>query len=680
MADINRMQELIDELNAASEAYYGGEKELMTNYEWDAKFDELTALEEETGIVLDGSPTHNVSKEANGAADTVIHETPALSLPKSKLESKLISWADGRPIDLSWKLDGMTLVVTWDNGRLTRIVTRGNGISGFDITRLEAAIENIPLKIPYDGHLVVRGEAVISYDDFARFNDECGNIYENPRNLVAGSLNPYTKSVYDIDDRGIIWLPFTLVSIDWDKVDFNAKQVVHDISRWSERMRLLQYYGFKTVESEFISAPNEELSGAIARWSERVPSYPYAVDGLVIVYEDTVYASTGTNTGHHNTKGGFAFKWEDEKAETTLLDIEWSPSVNSINPVAIFESVRLEGTSVSRASLCNLNEMKRLGIGGPGTKVTVIKANKIIPKIVSASVPEGVSESWNRPCECPVCKAPTEVATSENGVQTLVCSNPDCVAKKLRKFERFVSKYGMNIFGLSKSTLSKLAAVGLINSYADILTLPDREDVVRATIEGQFGIGKKTITNMMASINKAKSVKAEQFLYSLCIPMCGRDMAKQLAASFTMEDLVEIAVNDAKNGTDFILAGTQNIGDVKAKSFIEWFADDDNVKMIRNLMSICTIKDSVRIGDANTQGRCNGLVFVVTGSLQTFRSRDDKQRYIEEEGGKLASGVSKNVHYLVNNDLTSSSKKNETAKKLGIPIISEREFRDKFMD
>ena len=445
-------------------------------------------------------------------------------------------------------------------------------------------------------------------------------------------------------------------------------------------MKLLQYYGFKTVESELISVPDEDLSGAIARWSEKVPSYPYAVDGLVIVYEDTEYASTGTNTGHHNTKGGFAFKWEDEKAETTLLDIEWSPSVNSINPVAIFESVRLEGTSVSRASLCNLNEMKRLGIGGPGTKVTVIKANKIIPKIVSASVPEGVSESWNRPCECPVCKAPTEVAISENGVQTLVCSNPNCVAKKLRKFERFVSKYGMNIFGLSKSTLSKLAAVGLINSYADILTLPDREDVVRETIEGQFGIGKKTITNMMTSINKAKSVKAEQFLYSLCIPMCGRDMAKQLAAAFTMEDLVETAVNDAKNGTDFILARTSNIGDVKAKSFIEWFADDDNVKMIKNLMTICDIKSSVKSSGAVTEGRCNGLVFVVTGSLQTFRSRDDLQRYIEDEGGKLASGVSKNVHYLVNNDLTSNSKKNETAKKLGVPIISERDFRAKFMD
>lgn len=588
MSDINRMQELIDELNAASEAYYSGEKELMTNYEWDAKFDELTDLEDETGIVLHGSPTHNVSKEANLQADIVMHETPALSLQKSKLESKLISWAEGRPIDLSWKLDGMTLIVTWDNGRLTRIATRGNGISGFDITRFASAISNIPLDIPYNGHLVVRGEAVISYDNFAKFNDECGNIYENPRNFVAGSLSPYTKSVCD---RGIIWLPFTLVHIDWDAVDSDVKMLVHNIDNWSERMKLLHHYGFKTVESELISVPDKDLSDAIARWSARVQSYDYPVDGLVIVYEDIVYSSTGINTGHHNTKGGFAFKWEDEKVETTLLDIEWSPSANSINPVAIFEPVYLEGTFVSRASLYNLNEIKRLGIGGPGTIVTVIKSNKINPKIVSALVPEGISKSWNCPCECPVCKAPTKILVSDKGVKTLICSNPDCAAKKLSKFERFVSKSGMNIFGLSKSTLSKLITLGLINSYMDILTLPDREDLVRETIEGKFGIGEKTITNIMVSINKAKIVNADQFLYSLSIPMCGRDMAKQLTNLFIMKDLVEAAVNDAKNGTNFILAAAQNIGDVKAKLFIEWFADDNNVKMINDLMSICTIKD-----------------------------------------------------------------------------------------
>jgi len=665
-----KMRTLVDELNEASKAYYGGEKELMSDHEWNDKFDELANLEKETGFVFPDSPTQNVSKEEDVEGGVVVkHEEPALSLPKSKSVSDVIDWTEGLPVDLSWKLDGMTLVITWDNGKLTRVVTRHDGITGYDITYLADAISNVPKVIPYSGHLVVRGEAVMSYDDFYEVNERYGRKYENPRNLVAGSLNPRTKSVNDIIDRCITWVPFTLVRINSN--DSNVQ------SSWRARMEYLRSLGFETVDSVFVLHPTLHLSGEIEKWSNKVDNYKYPVDGLVVVYDDVVYASEGEDTIHHNTRGGFAFKWEDEEKETELVMIDWSPSVNSINPVAIFEPVRLEGTTVSRASLCNLSEMKRLGIGGPGTKVGVVKANKIIPKVVRAEVPEGVSVSFDMPTVCPVCKSSTAVAVSENGIETLVCTNVNCVGKNLRKFERFVCKYGFNIMGLSTSTLEKFAQAGFVSNYVGIMRIPNNELDIRRNLVGHYGIGDKTISNLIASINKAKHVKADAFLYALCIPTCGRDTAKKLASTYPIAELVDIAISDVRNGTSRILE-TCGIGEVKSKAFVSWFEDYDNIDLIKTLMDICDIEEIANQQETGT-GRCGGVTFVVTGSLRTFGNRDELQAYIESEGGRMASSVSKNVNYLINNDLDSGSKKNEKAKALGVQIISELGFREMFM-
>ena len=582
-----RMQVLIQELNEASTAYYGGGKELMSDHEWDAKFDELTKLENETNTVLKNSPTHKVSDEGvQGDVLVVKHEFPALSLQKSKSVDALIKWADGRPVNLSWKLDGMTLVVTYDGGKLVRIVTRHDGITGYDITKFADAIRNIPKTINYSGHLVVRGEALISYDDFEKVNEMYDGVYENPRNLVAGSLNPSTKSASDIEDRCITWVPFTLVYIDSNDEKVNKN--------WSSRMAYLRALGFETVDSEIIMRPNVYLKDVVEKWSNNVSKCKYAVDGLVLVYEDVEYASQGTDTGHHNTRGGFAFKWQDTEAESVLTYIDWSPSVNSINPVAVFESVRLEGTTVSRASLCNLSELERLGIGGPGTKVTVIKANKIIPKVVRAEVPEGVSKNWDIPEVCPVCGSKTEVFVSDKGVKTLVCTNKDCAAKNLRKLERFVCKYGFNIIGLSVSTLKKMIELKLISNFEDVLSIPEREIEIRNALENQPGFGSKMVTNMMVSVHKARYVDADKFLYSLCIPMCGRDMAKKLASKYTICELIDKAISDAKNGTSVICEECDGIGEVKAKAFVDWFADDTNVEMVNRLVSLCTITNAVK--------------------------------------------------------------------------------------
>ena len=660
---ILRMQQLIRELNEASDAYYNGQAERMTDYEWDARFDELKRLEAETGTALPNSPTQKVSEDTiSGQKEE--HEFAALSLAKTKKTEELVKWAEERPIWISWKLDGLTLVVTYDEGRLSKVVTRGNGHIGTNITHLTSAINGIPQEIQAKGHTVIRGEAVISYDDFERFLMESGEDYANPRNLASGSLS--VKDPQDIKDRHIQWIPFTLVYTE------------EDITSWGCRMDWLDRQGFHTVERRLIEHPDDSsVEEGIAAFTQEVTSKqnPYPVDGLVICYDDTEYAQTGSVTGHHATRAGLAFKWQDEVAQTTLKEIEWSCAASTISPVAIFQPVELEGTTVKRASLCNISECERLGIGGPGTELSVIKANKIIPKVIAVNTRMG---TFTVPDTCPVCHAATQITISEiSGTKTLHCTNHDCPAKQLRKFARFVSKEGMNIDGISEQTLSKFINLGWVSEYADIYDL--RQHIFE--LSRMEGFGEKSASNIMRSIDKSRDVEAHRLLYALNIPLCGLDVCKRLLSAYSLDELI---LEATKRGDDLfavqaepeeVFAHVNGIGPEKSAQFVRWFRDERNLSRYRRLLTQLkvTTPDMSMSGD-----KCAGLTFVITGDVHHYKNRNELKAYIESQGGKVASAVSGSTSYLINNDVTSTSGKNKKAKELNIPIISEDEFIEKF--
>lgn len=660
-----RMQQLISELNAASDAYYNGQGELMTDYEWDARFDELRRLEEETGERLAESPTQRVSEDSTSGQKEE-HEFAALSLAKTKQASELVKWAEERPIWISWKLDGLTLVVTYDGGRLQKVVTRGNGHIGTNITHLAPAISGIPQQIAAKGHTVIRGEAVISYDDFERFLIESGGDYANPRNLASGSLT--LKDIDEVKARHIQWVPFTLVYAEGDNEPSSS------LNSWGERMAWLDGQGFRSVERQLVAVPTmEAVERCIAAFTEKVTTRqnPFPVDGLVVCYDDTAYAMTGSVTGHHATRAGLAFKWQDESAETTLKEVEWSCAASTISPVAIFEPVELEGTTVKRASLCNISECERLGIGGPGTHISVIKANKIIPKVIAVSQQVG---TFLIPDSCPVCHAPTEVEVSEaRGTKTLHCTNARCAAKQLRKFARFVSKEGMNIDGVSEQTLSKFINMGWVTEYADLYLLRSHIRELAA----MEGFGEKSASNIMRSIDKSREVEAHRLLYALNIPLCGIDVCRRLLSAYSLDDLVNEAV---KQGDDLfavqqepqeVFAHVAGIGPEKSAQFVLWFRDADNLARYRRLLTHLDVK-AVQL--APTGDRCQGLTFVITGDVHHYKNRNELKAYIEQQGGKVASAVSGATSYLINNDVTSTSGKNKKAQQLGIPIISEDDF------
>ena len=647
------MRSLVEQLNQASDVYYNGKGELMTDYEWDAKFDQLKKLEEETGEVLPDSPTNKVSE------DTIVgkkeeHEFAALSLAKTKLVSDLVKWAEDRPIWISWKLDGLTLVVTYDNGKLSKIVTRGNGHIGTNITHLASAISGIPKTIKEKGHLVIRGEAVISYTDFEQFIIESEGDYANPRNLASGSLS--LKDAEEVKQRHIQWIPFTLVYTE------------QEINSWGERMQMLQDLGFKPVERTRIEHPDEEsIQAEINRFTQKVTdkTNPYPVDGLVICYDDTAYAATGSVTGHHATRAGYAFKWQDEHADTELDHIEWSCAANTITPVAVFKPVELEGTTVKRASLCNVSECERLGIGGKGSKLQVIKANKIIPKVINVTEPMGIFEI---PTKCPVCHAEATVKESESGTKTLHCSNPHCAAKQIKKFARFVSKEGLNIEGISEQTIWKLVNEGLISEYADFYHLNDYAYEIAAW----DGFGKKSVTNMLESVRKSRQTDGRHLLYALNIPLCGGDVAKKLIERYPVKELIETA---RLCMFDDEFASIDGIGPEKSAKFIGWFKDDTNFSHVQKLMKELEIveQEAVEKGSA-----CDGLTFVITGDVHHYKNRNELKAYIESQGGKVTGSVSKSTNFLINNDAASQSSKNKKAHELNIPIITEDEFVEKF--
>ena len=666
-----RMQQLVSELNEASEAYYNGQAERMTDYEWDARFDELKRLEAETGTTLPDSPTQKVSEDSiTGQKEE--HEFAALSLAKTKQTSELVKWAEERPVWISWKLDGLTLVATYDNGQLTKVVTRGNGHIGTNITHLAPAISGIPQTITHKGHTVIRGEAVISYEDFDRFLMESGEDYANPRNLASGSLT--LKDVEEVRQRHIRWIPFTLVYTDIA------------INSWGERMDWLDQQGFKTVERQLVAQPSlSSVEACLAGFTEKVTSKqnPFPVDGLVVCYDDTAYAQTGSVTGHHATRAGLAFKWQDEAAATTLQEIEWSCAASTISPVAIFQPVELEGTTVRRASLCNISECERLGIGGPGTQLSVIKANKIIPKVIAVTQSVG---TFTVPDHCPVCHAPAKISVSElSGTKTLHCTNIDCPAKQLRKFARFVSKEGMNIDGISEQTLSKFINLGWVSEYADLYELRSH---IRELAQLE-GFGEKSATNIMRSIDKSRQVEAHRLLYALNIPLCGLDVCKRLLGAYPLDELVALAVStypvvsgSPADATQLDLFATQTepqdvfahidgIGPEKSAQFVQWFRNERNLARYRRLLSYL----QVTTPDVSPSGdKCAGLTFVITGDVHHYKNRNELKAYIESQGGKVASAVSGSTSFLINNDVTSTSGKNKKAQQLGIPILSEDDF------
>ncbi|MBQ3767756.1 MAG: NAD-dependent DNA ligase LigA [Prevotella sp.] len=656
---ILRMEQLVRELNEASDAYYNGRTEQMTDYEWDQRFDELKALENETGTTLPDSPTQKVSEDTT-TGQKEEHEFAALSLAKTKQVGDLVKWAEERPIWISWKLDGLTLVVTYDNGKLTKVVTRGNGHIGTNITHLARSINGIPQTISYQGHTVIRGEAVISYDDFERFLMESGEDYANPRNLASGSLT--LKDPDEVRQRHIQWIPFTLVYTE------------EEIVSWGARMAWLDAQGFTTVERELVEHPDEgSVEACLARFTAKVTSRknPFPVDGLVVCYDDTDYAQTGSVTGHHATRAGLAFKWQDESADTILKEVEWSCAASTISPVAIFQPVELEGTTVKRASLCNISECERLGIGGPGTQLSVIKANKIIPKVIKVTQSVG---TFSVPNECPVCHASTQIVVSEAScTKTLHCTNPDCAAKQLRKLARFVSKEGMNIDGISEQTLSKFINLGWIAEYADIYEL--RSHILE--LSRMDGFGEKSASNIMRSIDKSREVEAHRLLYALNIPLCGLDVCKRLLSAYPLDDLVNEAI---KLGDDLfstqtepqdVFAHIDGIGPEKSAQFVLWFRNEHNLARYRRLLT----KLTVTTPDVSASGdKCAGLTFVITGDVHHYKNRNELKAYIESQGGKVASAVSGSTSYLINNDVTSTSGKNKKAQQLGIPIISEDDF------
>ena len=611
MDEREMIRRLVDELNAASDAYYGGREEIMSNYEWDAKFDELQRLEEITGFILPDSPTRRVSdSEEQSGGQKEPHEYPALSLAKTKKLEDLQKWAGDLPVWLSWKLDGLTLVLTYDNGGLTRILTRGNGTVGTNITYMKDVIRGFPKKLDYKGHLVVRGEATISYTDFEAINDSMEDEDEkfaNPRNLASGTLALDAKNLDKVAERKLCFNAFTLVYMDEELVS------------WGERMDLLDSMGFVTVERERTDAAG--LPDAVARWTEKVESgkMDIPVDGLVITYDDTDYAATGSITGHHATRAGYAFKWQDSSAVSMLDHVEWSCAASTM----------------------------------------IIKANKIIPKCVAVISKEG---SFTVPDKCPVCGADTAVSESRSGTKTLKCLNPACPAKGLKKFARFVGREGMDIDGLSIETLRDFVNEHFIADFADIYRLSEHTD----RIETMDGYGKKSAENLMKAIEKSRSVHPAKLIVALCIPLIGADAAKRMIAACGWEGFLA----RLEDGSGF--EDVDGIGGERSRAVVEWYGDPSNRTVFEKLLRELNVEDVKP--KVSSGGSCAGKVFVITGDVSFFKNRDAFKAYVESQGGKVTGSVSQKTDYLVNNDPASASSKNRKAAELGVPLISEEEF------
>lgn len=640
----DRIKELVDTLNKAAKVYYSGTDEIMSNLEYDRLYDELKALEDETGIVLAGSPTHKVGYETLSELPKEEHERPMLSLDKTKSVEELAAFAGTHKSLLSWKLDGLTVVVTYRDGELYKAVTRGNGYVGEVITPNAKVFVNLPAKIPYKGELVIRGEAIITYSDFERINrsiEEDENKYKNPRNLCSGSVRQLNNRI--TAERNVRLIAFALIRADG--VDFgNSRQ---------KQFEWLKGQGFEVVEYKIVD--ESSVADAVEYFSKAITDNDFPSDGLVLLYDDIAYGESLGTTAKF-PRNAIAFKWADEMAITRLKCVEWSASrTGLINPVAVFEPVELEGTTVSRASVHNVSIVRELKLGY-NDEIKVYKANMIIPQIAENITGSATIEI---PKVCPVCGGPTGIKKA-NDTESLYCLNPDCQAKHIKRFEHFVSRNALNIDGISSQTLEKFIDRGFIKNYTDLYHLNNYED----EIVGMDGFGRKSYDNIIESVEKSRTVTLDHVIYALGIGGIGLANAR-LVSRHCNEDpeaVADITIEE--------LMSVDGIGDVLAQSFREYFDDVNNRRLYNELLAELKLQKEVR----DTSSPVAGKTFVITGSVNHFTNRDELKAFIETLGGKTTGSVSAKTDYLINNDVTSNSSKNKKARELGIPVISEEEF------
>lgn len=640
-----RMQELVTLLNRAAKAYYQDAQEIMSNLEYDRLYDELTKLEAELGITLSDSPTVNVGYEVLSELPKERHESPMLSLDKTKEVEDLKRFVGDQKAMMSWKMDGLTIVLTYRDGTLFKAVTRGNGEVGEVITNNARVFKNIPLKISYQGELILRGEAIIGYKDFEKINEEIADIdarYKNPRNLCSGSVRQLNNEI--TAKRNVRLYAFTLVQADG--VDFHNSR--------EKQMDWLREQGFEVVEHVMVT--RDQVEDAVAEFSRKIVDNDFPSDGLVLVYDDIAYGRSLGRTAKF-PRDSYAFKWADEQVSTKLLEIEWSPSrTGLINPVAIFEPVELEGTTVSRASVHNISIMEELELG-IGDEIEVYKANMIIPQIAENLTRSGVRDI---PEVCPVCGGKTEIRQVSNA-KALYCTNPECQAKHIKSFSLFVSRDALNIEGLSESTLEKFIDRGYVKEFADLFHLDRYEEEIKE----MEGFGEKSFNNLKASVEKARETTLPQVLYGLGIANVGLSNAKVICKEFK-NDLDAMLHADAEQ-----LSEISGIGAVIAGTFTAYFQNPAHVGQLKNLLG--ELKIHAEEGEAKEQ-IFGGVNFVITGSVTHFANRKEVKELIESLGGKVTGSVTSKTNYLINNDITSTSSKNKKANELGIPIISEEMF------
>lgn len=641
---LQRMKELVEKLDQAAKAYYQEDREIMSNQEYDSLYDQLEQLEKETGTVLTNSPTVRVGYEAVNELPKEEHPSPMLSLDKTKDREVLRGFIGNHKCLLSWKLDGLTIVLTYENGELVKAVTRGNGIVGEVITNNARVFKNIPLRIPYKGQLVLRGEAIITYSEFERINETIGDAdakYKNPRNLCSGSVRQLNNEI--TAKRNVRFYAFALVSAQ--DVDFSNSR--------EQQFIWLKKQGFEVVEYKVVTS--ESLDEAMDYFSKAIVNNDFPSDGLVVTYDDIAYGESLGSTAKF-PRNSFAFKWADEMRETRLVDMEWSPSrTGLINPVAIFEPVELEGTTVSRASVHNISIVKELQLG-IGDTIKVYKANMIIPQIA-----ENLTRSGNLviPDKCPVCGREARIR-KENDVETLYCMNPDCVAKKIKSFSLFTSRDAMNIDGLSEATLEKFIAMGFIHNFGDIFEIGRYKDQI---VEME-GFGQKSFDNLMVSLEKAKETTLAKVIYSLGITGIGLANAKVICKYFD-DDIEKIRHADEEE-----ISAIEGIGPVIAGSMADYFKSAENNQKLDHLLSHLHLVHE----ETSAEQVFAGKTFVITGSVEHFSNRSEAKEFIEARGGKVTGSVTKKTDYLINNDKTSASSKNKKAQELGIPILSEEDF------
>ncbi|MBQ9608610.1 MAG: NAD-dependent DNA ligase LigA [Lachnospiraceae bacterium] len=644
MDKTERIKELVKILNDASRAYYQEDTEIMSNFEYDKLYDELVNLERETGLVLSGSPTSKVGYEVLSELPKERHPEPMLSLDKTKSVDSLAAWLNGKKGVMSWKLDGLTVVLTYEGGELVKAVTRGNGEIGEVITNNAKVFANVPKKITYKNPLTIRGEAIIKYTDFEKINQTIEDVeakYKNPRNLCSGTVRQLNNEI--TAKRNVHFFAFSMLDSGDDNIDRTV----------NSRFDFLSELGFSVVEHKDVTPDN--IHDVVKEFADKINMNDFPSDGLVLSFDDIAYGKSLGRTAKF-PRDSIAFKWADEEAETNLRSVEWSPSrTGLINPIAVFDAVELEGTSVSRASIHNVSIVRQLALG-IGDSIKVYKANMIIPQIS-----ENITKSGNLhiPDVCPACCGKT-VLKDENGVETLYCPNPDCPAKSIKLFTHFVSRNAMNIDGMSEATLQKFLDKGFLVELYDIYHI-DRyeEDIVNME-----GFGKKSYDNMIESINTSRNTDLSRVLYGIGIINVGNATAK-LICKFFKNDIEKII-----NATEEEFSEIEGIGGVIAEGIVTYFADTENVRVLRAILDEVNLIDEVNDKEQDLDGK----TFVITGSLVNFANRDELKKLIEDRGGKVAGSVSSKTSYLINNDVTSNSSKNKKAKDLGIPIISEEDF------